>query len=139
VYQGRALVEYLSGFVPATRRGAFLSGNCPGRTTRAFVLFNKPPFFFRFGAINTPCVLVVAHDLLQRLFANYLYLWYYGTTIRYKSPQNRRIDVTYTVDDPELVEKLQVDKEGRLYLGKDLANTDVRVSVEVLERHGENE
>jgi hypothetical protein len=47
--------------------------------------------------------------------------------------------VTYTVEDPELVEKLQVDKEGRLYLGKDLANTDVRVSVEVLERHGEND
>jgi hypothetical protein len=47
--------------------------------------------------------------------------------------------VTYTVDDPELVEKLQVDKEGRLYLGKDFANNDVRVSVEVLERHGEND
>jgi len=45
--------------------------------------------------------------------------------------------VSYTVDDPELVEKLQVDKEGRLYLGKDFARKDVRVSVEVLETHGE--
>jgi len=36
----------------------------------------------------------------------------------------------YTIDDPELVEKLQVDKEGRLYLGKDFANDNVRVCVE---------
>jgi len=39
----------------------------------------------------------------------------------------------YTIDDPELVEKLQVDKEGRLYLGKDYASKDVRVCVEVLD------
>ena len=39
----------------------------------------------------------------------------------------------YTIDDPELVEKLQVDKEGRMYLGKAFANKDVRVCVEVLE------
>jgi len=39
----------------------------------------------------------------------------------------------YTIDDPDLVEKLQVDKEGRIYLGVDYANRDVRVCVEVLE------
>jgi len=39
----------------------------------------------------------------------------------------------YTMSDPELVEKLQVDKEGRLYLGKDFATKDVRVCVEVLD------
>lgn len=69
----------------------------------------------------------------------YFKLWVRVSTIRYIVVCDRREYVTYTVDDPELVEKLQVDKEGRLYLGKDLANTDVRVSVEVLERHGENE
>ena len=41
--------------------------------------------------------------------------------------------MSYTVDNPELVEKMNVDKQGRLYLGKEYAGKRVRVSVEVME------
>jgi len=40
----------------------------------------------------------------------------------------------YTADNPVLVEELQVDKEGRLYLGKNFAKEDVRVCVERVEQ-----
>ena len=41
--------------------------------------------------------------------------------------------MSYTVDDPELVEKMTVDKQGRLYLGKDYKGKRVRVCLEVLD------
>lgn len=41
--------------------------------------------------------------------------------------------MAYTIEDPELVEKMTVDKEGRLYLGKDYAGEHVRVCVEMID------
>ena len=41
--------------------------------------------------------------------------------------------MTYTVDNPNLVKQMRVDKSGRLYLGQDYANEQVRISVEVLD------
>lgn len=40
---------------------------------------------------------------------------------------------TATIDDPELVEKKNVDKQGRVYLTSSLAGKRVRVAVEVLD------
>jgi len=39
----------------------------------------------------------------------------------------------YTADDPELVEKMDVDKQGRIYVGKDFVEKRVRVCIEVIE------
>lgn len=36
-----------------------------------------------------------------------------------------------TIDDPDYFEKTETDKQGRLYLGKDFANKEVRVAIEV--------
>lgn len=41
--------------------------------------------------------------------------------------------MAYKIEDPELVEKMTVDKAGRLYLGKDYAGEHVRVCVELLD------
>ena len=39
----------------------------------------------------------------------------------------------YTADDPELVEKMDVDKQGRIYVGKDFTEKRVRVCIEVID------
>lgn len=46
---------------------------------------------------------------------------------------------TATVEDPDLVEKKSVDKSGRLYLGADFKDTEVRVVVERMDRDEDNE
>lgn len=40
---------------------------------------------------------------------------------------------TTTVEDPDMVAKKNVDKDGRVYLGKSFAESEVRIVVEVIE------
>lgn len=42
-------------------------------------------------------------------------------------------DTTVTVDDPDAVEKKDVDSSGRVYLGKDYADERVRIVIERLD------
>jgi hypothetical protein len=48
-------------------------------------------------------------------------------------------DSKIIVEDPEYVQKKTVDGNGRLYLGKEFAEMDVRVILEVLDDEEEPE
>ena len=46
---------------------------------------------------------------------------------------NSKVTSQVTIDNPEMHAKKSVHSDGRIYLGREYANTDVRVTIEVLD------